>query len=1296
MRTPLSRENTSNREEPRHFATVSGRITVERSNQGIADLIVDVLHVAQTGTVDRLGSACTNFQGVFEINVPLPAVGIFIRRLSAPRWNLQLAVMGRERDGVGRDKRVLFTSEMRKFSGWNEYFRIELSPGVLDSAGISFAVAGRADANTAADAIAVSYEGTEKLLKAAEDVNESKMDMIRTRRELFRNDIRKRLSSELSQVSDKERASDRFVASDIDIEPKYFEAVKTDVRALITKIPDASTGELVGKIRMKGRLLLNEQQKQMLIHPNNQPVVVSENELEEKLGMVLDKPAAIYRNRPEPDPCRPKTHAEACLDQYSSEHTTAEGENVSTEGSTDSNGNIGGNNVSFDKSAAIAKLMGRQSAPEDPFVFGDENSDLESRLTADGVSDALSGVLFKPGPADVPAFYDFHDLQIAFEPVWQEALDERFLNNVERAYDLIVERGGAPALKAVTNITINANLTSGFVNSLINGLSDAGAAADSEVPSAVAAAVYISLEEWQALPAQARSHLLSLATSIGNLRKKLIEALDPENIPNVNWINMADLLKAVHTKDALALRSQIQLHAADAERLVAHARRRLLEREAGQLFMPSHAIIEKLRSERHQGYPFRYFAASAKYRSVNFGIIATYRQQWTPVSYQVGELVSTIPLAPKEVRRFSKKTIVKTSRAQKEIESNLISRRGESEEKTRSEAEIVARAVAKTNFSRSNSGTLNIGDKGTIGGTATSTSNFSRDVEKHSESIKKEFREAILKSAEEYKNERKIEVNTEESAQREISESGEIQNPNDEIPVTFLFYELQRRFRVCEKLHRLQSVVLVAQEVPPASAIDHAWLIRYDWILNRVLLDDSFRPALTYASTTLVSEETVLAEARQALYRQRKLVEELKEDVAERRALTGLRYAALQRQIERTARSAGSGGGLFGGLGDIVGSIPIAGDIVQGGLDLLTGGGGPSEEAQIREGAARDAYDREHREEQELASRLQNAMSTLEAMQRDYGERLGQHLRQLAQCERLMTHITQNILHYMQAIWAYEPDDQRFLRLRNVPVPVFEKNKRQRRYVISPKPERTFVALPVIGVRSHDALMDLDVFNPPETAQDIKTKSLSQVADLNRPLGFKGNYLIFPMLESNPITEFMMDPYVTVAEGQYGLTDPDPLGNMTLEEFSEYVCCLKRRFDQQEETESAHGDDVESTGGNAFDELKPFLRETLKKLLERSLRNNEEVVVPCGSLYIEALAGAHSVMETFKHLHRQIDVKSAQEDARRQALDNIRRAQRIVDDQLEDPDIESKYVFEGNGNATVIPPADSGGGGANP
>jgi hypothetical protein len=1336
---------------------ISGEITIADSTTGVANLVVVAEHVRGGERTTRLASTTTGSDGGFHITVPPPKWNLWAL-FRSPTWDLRVVVLAPEADDTEDNSRVLFVAETRFGARVSEEFVIVLTRDRLEAAHVPLPASPIAQTRSVASALEASREQTQVLQHATDAIFRTRFDSVERRRKLFRNQVVGRLRGELSAVTEAERASDRFVPDDGEIEAIHRAAIGTDVNALGERQQDPQTGDDVATVRLTSRLLVKKDVADVLL-PGNNPLTLTEAELEQALGFDLDKPPVVYRRHLEPDPCRPRDDAECCLDDAppgengDGEDGNGEGggENgddgeqppveleSDSSGDSDSDGaDLAGSNVTFRKGRLIADLFRRQTSPEDPVEFG-SNGDLEGPLTAGGVADVIAGVTLAPGPADVPAFHDFHDLQIAFEPVWQEALDDRYLKDVEAAYDQIVERGGAPAVNRVGGL-LGGQVR--FLDGLLDVLDDIGAAADSEVPPSVAAAVYISLEEWRALGSTARAQLSALASRVETLREEVIAALDPDNIPDVDVFNIGEMIRAANTKASIALRAQIQLLTSDAERIVAHARRLLLDREAKEPFRPSHEVIDRLRAARGTAYPFRFFAASSAYRSVNFGIMVTYRQLWTPVSYQVGELVNTIPLAPREIRRFSKKTVVRTKRAIQEVESNLVSRRTESEEHSRAESEIVARAIAKTNFTLTQSGTVNIGENA-IGGSTTTTTSFTRDAEKHSESVKKEFREAILKSAEEYRSERKVEVSTEESFESEVTESGEIQNPNDEIPVTFLFYELQRRFKVAEKLHRLQSVVLVAQEVPVPSAIDAAWLVQHDWILNRVLLDDSFRPALTFASTTMISDDVVLREMRHALFRQRKLVEELKEDVEDRRALTGLRYAALQRQIERTAASAGGGGGgLFGGLGKLVGGVPLVGDLVQGGLDLLSGGDTPSEAAQIREGAARDAFEREQREEQELASRLQNAISALEAMQREFTSRLGSFLTQLAQVERLSSHVVQNISYYMQAIWAHEPDDQRYLRLRNVPVPVFEKDKSVRSYLIDAG--AVLVDRPVLALRSLDVRTDFGILNPPAQPQQIETKPLSEVADIGRPLGFLGNYLIFPLVESNPITEFMMDPYVTVAEGEYGISDPDPLGNMTLDEFCEYVCCLKRYFDERDEegddetdggddetdggddvengnggdgetdggddVENGNGGDGETDGGDdvengddgdtigSFEDLKPELRAALRDLLQRSLRNNEEVVVPSNSLYIEALPGAHSVMEKFKNLHRQIDVKIAQSRLREAEVDNIRQAQRILDNELEDPDIEAKYVFEGAGSAAVVAPAPPGpgGGGSTP
>jgi hypothetical protein len=1255
-----------------------GRLVRIATGDGVGGLIVEAHHVGSRGS-HRLGSTTSNADGTFSIPFEAPASSAQNDARRAD-WNLQLQILAPERTGLSRRKRAAFTTEIRRHAGTREEFRIELTERKVASLNlVGDGVAGGYSARaTRAAALGAEASGAE-----TERLVEERLKEVQQRRSLLRGDLRNSVVEALTSVSETERMSGRFVPDEGEIGAKHDAAIVTDLADLTAGTAADANGVRAPKYQRRSRLVLTDAQRKALLRRRAGDSAFSEADLASVVGRGVAKPAAIFRAAVPDDPCRPMTDAERCFSNAPAGAAPGAGAVPAGPGGTQPAAS-----VAMDEKAVIAQLFDRQATPEEPVEFGAAAA-LEPTLTAGGVDDVIRGVVFAPGPADVPAFHDFHDVQIAFEPVWQEALDRTFLDDVESVYDRVVESGGTPALKSVRDVlTAPGPDRRRRLHGVFDAIADVVAALDEDVPANVVASIFVGADEWKALPRSLRNELRELCNQIAELRTKLRDALDPDELEEIEIFGIADLIRASQSKKSISYRTQIQLLKADADRIVAHGRRLLLEQEAKMRWAPTHDIVERLRRHRGTSYPFRHFAASSTSRSVNFGLVVTYRQVWTPVSYQVGELASTIPLAPKEVRKFTTQTVTKSKRARQEVETNLTSRRREAEERSRAETEIVARAGAKTNFTLTSEGTFNVGSEQAFGGSAKTTSAFARDAEQHSQAVKKEFREAIIKSAEEFKNERKMEVTSEESFETEVTESGEISNPNDEIPVTFLFYELQRRYRVVEKLHRLQSVVFVAQEVPASNAIDAAWLIRHDWILNRSLLDDSFRAALTYVSTTLVSEDVALREMRDGLFRQRKLVEELKEDVAERRAMAGLRYAALQRQIERTAESAESGGGgLFGGVGDLVGGLGLGGELISGAIDLVTGGGdeGASQEAQIREGAARDAFDRERREEEERASRLMGAVSTLESMQQAYTERLGEHLRQLTQVERLAGHVAQNIMHYMQAIWSYEPDDQRFLRLRDVPVPVFQRDRRLRRFVLDRQPLARVSDLSLAGGRGFEVDVSPGILRPPGRPREIKTRPLSDVADLNRPLGFVGNYMVLPMYEANPITDFMMDPYVTLAEGEYGVSDPDVLGNMTLDDFTEYVCCLRKR---REEEAAASGAAVPA---DPLAAERPVLQATLKRLLQLSLRDNDEIVVPTESLYIEALPGAHSVMERFKNLHRQIDVKAAQENLRRTQIDNLRRAQRVIDGDLEDPDIEGKYVFEGDGTAAVVsPPAAPG------
>src|SRR5204863_8946978 len=98
---------------------------------------------------------------------------------------------------------------------------------------------------------------------------------------------------------------------------------------------------------------------------------------------------------------------------------------------------------------------------------------------------------------------------------------------------------------------------------------------------------------------------------------------------------------------------------------------------------------------------------------------------------------------------------------------------------------------------------------------------------KESAQVKKEFRESVLKSAQEYRQQHRTEIDASESVETEDTTSHEIQNPNDELAVTYLFYELQRTYKISEKIHKLMPVILVANDVPAPDEIDDSWLTEY-------------------------------------------------------------------------------------------------------------------------------------------------------------------------------------------------------------------------------------------------------------------------------------------------------------------------------------------------------------------------------------------------------------------------------------------------------------------------------------
>jgi hypothetical protein len=630
-------------------------------------------------------------------------------------------------------------------------------------------------------------------------------------------------------------------------------------------------------------------------------------------------------------------------------------------------------------------------------------------------------------------------------------------------------------------------------------------------------------------------------------------------------------------------------------------------RERGKRMKILEEYLSALDDAISSDYPFTVFGADDSGRAINYGQLVRYRQRWEPKSYQAGELVKTLPLAPKQKIAFSTKRVTKKTYTEKRAEASENTYNSSDSSTARDVAKIVNNAKLETSYTMENKANASV--PGVGGGESKST--FQTNFGIQSTRTKESFREQTRKESESFKNSTSVQIETTESEEFIEETSGEITNPNDEIAFTCLFYELQRRYEVSERLHRLTPVILVAEDVWRPSDITPELIARYDWVIRRVLLDESYEGALKIISAgTLVAEQAGLVDLEDMMEEQFDVVDSLKKQ------LQSLDYTSPGSSRRRRRSVLEAALGMFG---------------------IGSGGGGSQ--------GAQGVLDEEEQRENELEDELRRQEGLLAQAVDRFNEAFTSFATQIIQVKKLQLHIKENVIYYMQAVWDHEDRHQMLMRLRNTQVPEISG---QVRYSVS-------------GVA--------DAEEPPNWNKPIKivgrpfnfdveddTLDLAEVADLSRPLGFFGNYRIFPLTTLNPVSELLTVPFLS---GKAGISDPDWVGNYTVSDLEHYAECLRSNL---------------SVGD--FTAVKPKLLDALKRRLDNARPDAEEIVIPTGSLFIELLPGAHSVLENFKRQHRAIDVADALADVITKRLDHLRVSARIADDKLGDPNVEKVVIAE--------------------
>jgi hypothetical protein len=1164
---------------------ISGRVVLKETGVGIPDLLV-VIHDVDPDTRpeeaigtpaaamttaparnpvgslgDRLGSRLTAANGDFHFSYE---DGEFqIRNADEKRPDLLLLVQAPEEPGLSEAARTLYVSpEICQNAGRTEQRLIRIPAEALKTAGVPLPLDASVAREQAASVKGKLNQAMSHHLDVQTETKRIAVDRVaelRVQHAATAQAIESKVVQTLMGMTEADARRLNIVMPGQETAPVMYASINKTIAEKVNVAP------------LAGYLLLTETEAQQFRAGGGYRAHIPAVEIEPILygtGVDSRRLSTLLRDDPLDAICR--THANA--DPF--------GEEPGDGAAGASSGGGARTGTSAMKLTDLPKFVGRLVAPviapEDPALFRSQD-----RPTADDVKESVTGLQLKSGPADVAAFYDFHQLQIAFDFVWQHAIDDGVIQATQQLATQIASAGGDP----VSAATRGKNVFSA-----------------------------LRLEAQHAFAAKAEMQTAGVMYSAPRqpLPTGTQPVSPPPKVPVTRPPFVGDFSTDASTFEGANARGEDPL-----------------------------SLLDDLLNER---YKFEVFAPG----TTNFGLLVTYRQKWDPITYQVGGLAKTLTLAPREKRTVVSKCVKKVERSTKELQDNQRNRKDETSDTMRAEAEIVQKAQDKTSFNTTAKFNFQVGVYSGEG-----TTNLTRDAESSSSQTKKAFHESVIKAAQEFKDQRRMEVETKVSQEDESTETIEVSNPNDELTVTYLFYELQRRFRVSESIHKLTPVVLVAMETPnPSRASIDKVLLSHAWIINRVLLDDRYRNALDYLGTCIVGDELALRNLAQNVTDTREAVEHLKQLHRDLQAQLAAREAAYAAAVDARAggvREDESEGVFEKGWEGLFGSDHDE--------DL--------EALKIVEDLRKEEYERSVREEKELRMRLDSEIASVIAAQETYSKASAEHQNHLLQIASLRVHFKENMLYYMQAIWSYTFRDQIFFSLSSIKVPKL--TAAQKTYSLVEPDEIPLGITPKPGEIVLEVHAEVQLNTGLDPTQDFVT--LAEVADLDSPLGCKGNYMIFPLRESNPLTDFMMVPYLDAA---LGLRDPDDLASWSPEDFVKYARCLLKQL-------------ADTLSDSEYMVLQNELKDKYRRIVSNP-PTSDEVIVPTTSLYIEALPGAHPLLEDFKLAHRMIDVKKAQGEARKLELENLRYAARLLDEKFDDPDIDRRIQIDGASSSIIVQP----------
>jgi len=1231
--------------------TVHGKILTEDTKVGLGNLVVAIYDVdcqkwkESLSSSQRLGSALTDENGIFSFDFNLAS---FVPEDKAAKPDLAICVFAPDRNtsdnapiGLSYEARLLHISQCPLYEAGNtEAFTIEINSQLLKKHGLIFTPEeiSEPEALTEVEIFKNSIAAEEKQSKEWGEV----LKPILKRRKELKLESRNLINKILTQPNLPENSKSRFVPFNESPSPVMNEVIKEGFEKM------ALVGENLQGSQVSVETLFSAFDVDDI---DNLPDTINMNDL---IPESSTSGVELFRKNDTRSTRKKIMMMEAVNTSTGDTNTDSD---IEIDGRPDSA--LSSNDNVSNNSDLLSTNVQEWINAEMTNSANSNNQTSGVRPDSQTINESLSKD-FKVGPADTVAYHDFHSLKMAFKNVWTAPLDGKLSKALEELYETTVEVSTKHGLNAPSDFS-EVDQIEDLVSAIEQRITDIEVLSNSssDLQSWLASPFFFN-KYWRNLSTEKQNYILTLHWLDTLIIPKLIDinstlisvkinkpnvlvVFKVGNTPVPNSDNIISLPSFAYTwpKGSWEVNESPTYLKDKAIKILKDAKNNPDKISIGRV----RRLLEGIQVRISQGYKFDVF----KPDTYNFGILLTYRQKWEPLSYQVGDLVASIPLAPLEKRTFQKKRVINTKRAQKEIEKSVSTRRFESSQTRRADLAIVEKSQHATNFTMNTKGSISFGVGKVLGGESSFGTQFSNNQSGESASTKKNFREAVKKASSEYKDEHILEVSTEESFTSEFSESGEISNPNNELTVTYLFYELQRRFQVSEELYKVTPVVFIAMDVPRPHEINETWLLEHEWILKRVLLDDSLEEALDYLTNTFAGDEIGVEVLRAQWEIQTQLVEDLKTDFSMHSDLRQKMRDGLVSTTKNIKKEDLDSGvfetikEIFSGKGKDELETRAAGEVV----DTLL------------EWAESDLTD--------VDERLREALLGLQSATKSYLTAIRQRLNRRVSIDQLRLHIRQNVLYYMQAIWAHEPPDQRFFRIYETQIAAPELGSECRIIKTSVNTEEGISSTGKFTRKQY-----VRVRCPAPTSG--RPKALHEVADLSRLLGFKGNYAIFPLTESNGITDFMMQDY---RHEDKGLADPDKKTSQpTVEEYREILDLNTSR----------------DVSGLAIDSPEPIINikeieDAMKIAFKEDRFSSEEIVVPSGQLYIEALPGSHTILEDFKLQHRAADVAKVKSEVKGIELENIRKAARIFAGEFGDPDTEKVVVIDGDRSGISIDPS---------